>query len=159
MADGEGARLWATATDDDSLGEIRFTIGGREKQKAREVGAPAGVKPVEWRLLTNRAASTLEQVTELIDWYRARWEIEVYFNILKNGCEVEELQLATIDRLERALALFMVVAWRVAYLMRKGHTCPELDAALFFDPDEIRGAHLLNKLKMPATPPSLSILR
>jgi hypothetical protein len=32
--------------------------------------------------------------------------------VLKNGCEVEELQLSAIDRLERALALFMVVAWR-----------------------------------------------
>jgi hypothetical protein len=50
----------------------------------------------------------------------------------------------------------MVVAWRVAYLMRKGRTCPDLDAALFFDPDEIRGAHLLAKLKMPATPPTLN---
>jgi hypothetical protein len=50
----------------------------------------------------------------------------------------------------------MVVAWRVAYLMRKGRTCPELDAALFFDPDEIRGARLLAKLKMPTTPPTLN---
>lgn len=101
-------------------------------------------------------ASTLQQATQLIDWYRARWEIEVYFNVLKNGCEVEQLQLAAIDRLERALALFMVVAWRVAYLMRKGRNCPDLNAALFFDADEIRGAHLLNKMKMPATPPSLN---
>jgi IS4 transposase len=31
---------------------------------------------VEWRLLTNRAAPALEDVIELIEWYRARWEIE-----------------------------------------------------------------------------------
>jgi hypothetical protein len=43
-----------------------------------------------------------------------------------------------IERLERALALFLVVAWRVAHLMRLGRTCPDLDAHLFFDPDEIR---------------------
>lgn len=185
LADGEGIKLWDATTSGAPLGEISFTIGGREKQKvrevrqqlwarpvligdgkkgkieatcivAREVGTPAGVKPVEWRLLTSRTAETLEQASELIDWYRARWEIEIYFNVLKNGCEVEELQLSAIDRLERALALFMVVAWRVAYLMRKGRTCPELDAALFFDPDEIRGAHLLAKLKMPAKPPTLN---
>lgn len=40
--------------------------------------------------------------------------------------------------------------------MRKGPTCPELDASLFFDPDEIRGAHLQAKKKMPATPPSVN---
>jgi hypothetical protein len=28
------------------------------------------------RLLTNRSVDTLEQASELIDWYRARWEIE-----------------------------------------------------------------------------------
>lgn len=123
---------------------------------AREVDAPACVKPVEWRLLTNRAAATLEQASELIDWYRARWETEIYCNALKNGCEVKELQLSPIDRLERALALFMVVAWRVAYLMRKWRICPDVNAALFFDTDEIRGAYLLAKLKMPTTPPPLN---
>ena len=44
----------------------------------------------------------------------------------------------------------------VAFLMRKGRNCPDLDAALFFDPDEIRGAHLLNKMKMLASPPTLN---
>ena len=107
-------------------------------------------------MLTNRAAPTLAQAIELIDWYRARWEIEVYFNVLKNGCEVEQLQLSAIERIERALVLFMVVAWRIAYLMRKGRNCPELDARLFFDRDEIRGAHLLTKKKIPDTAPTLN---
>jgi hypothetical protein len=50
----------------------------------------------------------------------------------------------------------MVVAWRVTYLMRKGRTCPDLDAQLFFHPDEIRGAHLLTKKRMPPQPPTLN---
>lgn len=123
---------------------------------AREVGAPAGSEPVEWRLLTNRPIETVEQTVELIEWYRARWEIEIYFHVIKNGCKVEALQLSAIDRIERAMALFMVVAWRVTYLMRMGRTCPDLDAALFFDLDEIRGAHLLTKKKMPASQPTLN---
>lgn len=77
---------------------------------AREFDAPAGVKPIEWRLLTNRTASTLEEALERIEWYRARWEVKILFNILKNACRVEALQLGTIERLERALALFLVVA-------------------------------------------------
>jgi hypothetical protein len=60
--------------------------------------------------VNNRSANTLEHATELIYSYRARWEIEVYFDVLKNGCEVVKLQLAAVDRVERALALFMVVA-------------------------------------------------
>jgi IS4 transposase len=99
---------------------------------AREVGVPEDVKPVEWRLLTNRAAPTLAQAIELIDWYRARWEIEVYFNVLKNGCEVEELQLSAIERVERALALFMVVAWRFALPHAQRPELPRTRRAVVF---------------------------
>ncbi|SFM00530.1 IS4 family transposase, partial [Rugamonas rubra] len=58
--------------------------------------------------------------------------------------------------IERALALFMVVAWRIAHLMRLGRICPDLDAGLFFDPDEIRGAYLLTKERRPDRPPTLN---
>ncbi|MES2016235.1 MAG: IS4 family transposase, partial [Pseudomonadota bacterium] len=92
-------------------------------------------------------------------WYRARWEIEMLFNVLKNGCCVEELQLGTIERIERALALYLVVAWRIAYLMRMGRTCPDLDAKLFFDPDEIQAAYLLNKTLAPPAPRLNEVLR
>ena len=85
--------------------------------RSSEIDAPPGVKPVCWRLLTNRVAGTLAEVTELIDWYRARWEIEMFFNVLKNGCLVESLQLASLEKIERALTLFMVVSWRIARLM------------------------------------------
>ena len=84
---------------------------------------------------------------------------QILFNVLKNGCEVEELQLGTIERLERALALFLVVAWRVAHLMRLGRTCPDLDAHLFFDPDEIRAAYLLTKTRRATQPKLNEVLR
>ena len=56
---------------------------------AREVEPPAGDKPIEWRLLTNLPVDTLEQAARMIDWYRARWEIELFFLILKEGCRVQ----------------------------------------------------------------------
>ena len=181
----DGGKLWSTVTEGDPLGGICFTMPSRQGQKAREVRqriwarrlmiadgkggevevsclvaredeAPKGVKPVEWRLLTNRGAQTLESAIELIDWYRARWEIELFFHVLKNGCKVEALQLSTVNRLERALALFMVVAWRIARLMRLGRTCPDLDAALLFEKDEWQAAYILNKKKAPKSPPKLN---
>jgi hypothetical protein len=82
--------------------------------QAHEVGAPAGEKPVCWRLLTNRLAPDLACAQELIEWYRARWEIEMFFHVLKTGCRVEALPLASLAKIERALALFMVVSWRIA---------------------------------------------
>lgn len=56
---------------------------------AHEVDAPEGVKPVVWRLLTNREVPTLDEMIQLLDWYRARWEIEMFFHIVKNGCRIE----------------------------------------------------------------------
>ena len=88
--------------------------------------------------------------------HRARWEVEMFFHVLKTGCKVEALQLSHMDRVERALALYMVVAWRVARLMRLGRTCPDLDASLFFDADEIRGAYVLAKKARPKTPVTLN---
>lgn len=69
---------------------------------------------------------------------------------------METLQLGAVDRVERALALFMVVAWRITYLMRLGRNCPDLDAALFFSADEIRGTYLLAKKPTPTQPPRLN---
>lgn len=181
-------KLWPHTTQGEALGHIEFTLPARPGSKARivrqhlwarpvelpagknktvsvtyvvarEYGTPTGIKPIEWRLLTNRVADDATAVTELIDWYRVRWEIEMLFNVLKNGCCVEKLQLASIDRIERALALYMVVAWRIAYLMRMGRTCPDLDANLFFDPDEIQAAYLLNKTLAPPTPRLNEVLR
>jgi hypothetical protein len=50
----------------------------------------------------------------------------------------------------------MVVAWRIARLMRLGRTCPELNAQLMFEPDEWRAAFILNKKKPPDKPPTLN---
>lgn len=181
----EGGQLWASVTAGEALGGIRFTMPSRQGQKARDVrqhiwvkrtsvsdgrgdrievsclvareeGAPEGVKPVESRLLTNRPTDTFEAATELINWYRSRWEIELFFHVLKNGCRVEALQLSTMERLERALALYMVVAWRIAQLMRLGRTCPNLDAALLFEQDVWQAAYILNRKKVPKTPPRLN---
>jgi Transposase Tn5 dimerisation domain len=123
---------------------------------AQELEPPLGEEAVTWRLLTNREASTPEEVIDLIDWYRARWEIEMFFNVLKNGCRVEAMQLSTIDRVERALALYLIVAWRIAHLMRLGKACPDMDANLLFDPEEIQAAYLLSKKAPPTSAPRLN---
>jgi hypothetical protein len=180
-----GQRLWDEVQASAVLGEVRFTMGARPGRRARvvrqtlralrgvvghgasgpiemtclqahEVGAPAGEKPVCWRLLTNRLAHDLACAQELIEWYRARWEIEMFFHVLKTGCRVEALPLASLAKIERALALFMVVSWRIARLMRLGRTCPDLPATLIFEPDEISAAYVLTEKPVPSTPPSLN---
>ena len=180
-----GGKLWDQVMTQTPLGRIRFMLPAGRGRKSRtveqdirvqrislkgdakgsievscviasEVDAPPGVKPVQWRLLTNREVNSLEQASELIDWYRARWEIELFFLILKEGCRVERLQLGDKDRLESALAIYMVIAWRINRLMRLGRTVPDLEAGLVFEPDEWRAAFILNKKPVPKKMPTLN---
>src|SRR5262249_19007580 len=82
-----------------------------------EPDAPPGVEPVEWLLLTDLPIDTRDEVLKIVDYYTCRWQIEVYFRVLKSGCKVEESQLETAARFEPYLGLCLIVAWRVMYLM------------------------------------------
>ena len=123
---------------------------------AREEAPPPGEKPVEWLLLTNEPIETLDEACLRIAWYRRRWLAEIFFRILKSGCRVEALQLATAERLERALVAYLVIAWRILYLVTVGRDCPHLPCEVAFAPEEWRAAWLMARRQPPpATPPSL----
>ena len=70
--------------------------------------------------------------------YALRWRIEDYFRILKSGCKVEELQHHSAERLERAIAIKMVVGWRIQLMVRLGREVPELPAEVLFSDTELR---------------------
>ena len=80
----------------------------------------------------------------------------MFFDVLKVGCKVEKLQLDTKERIEKALMMYMIVAWRVMYLMRLGRTCPDLPANLVFDPLEWQSSYLLNKQSLPDGLPTIN---
>lgn len=83
---------------------------------AEESEAPAGVKPLRWVLLTTLEVENWEQALQIVRYYRLRWLIERYHFVLKSGCGIEKLQLEKAERLQRALAVYCVVAWRLLWL-------------------------------------------
>jgi hypothetical protein len=93
--------------------------------QVREGGTPKGEKPLHWKLLTTREVATWEQAMRLVQAYAARWRVERFHFALKSGCRVEHLQLETAERLERALALYSIVAWRLLYLTYQAREEPE----------------------------------
>ena len=126
---------------------------------ATELNPPAGEDPLEWLLLTNLPVQTPEQASEKLLWYLCRWQVEVYFKVLKSGCRIEELQLETRERLEPALAFYMIIAWRVLYLTMLGRECPELSCDAVFADEEWRAVYLVTQRKPPpAQPPSLDTM-
>jgi len=126
---------------------------------AREENSPQGEAPVEWILLTNRSARTLNEALEMLEWYLCRWQIEIFFRILKSGCKVEELQLEHVDRIQNALAFYQIIAWRVLYLTMLGRNCPELPCDLIFEDVEWQAVYIVTKKEPPPeTPPSIDTI-
>jgi hypothetical protein len=115
----------------------------------REVNPPAGEPAIEWLLLTNLPIDTVEQVLRVVEYYCCRWQIEIYFRVLKSGCRVESSQLETTDAFEAYLALCMIVAWRVMYVMMLGRECPELSADAVLEPDEWQAVYAVVKGEEP----------
>jgi len=123
---------------------------------AQELDPPAGAEPIAWLLLTSLPVDTPEQAAELLQYYLCRWQVEVYFRILKSGCKVEELQLEKLQRLEPALAFYMIIAWRVLYLTMLGRQCPELPCDVVFAEEEWQALYIVARREPPPEqPPSL----
>jgi hypothetical protein len=147
-------RLKAPSRPDRTLPDMTVTV-----LLATEAHAPAGEDPLEWMLLTNLPVETPEEAIEKLSWYLCRWQIEVYFKVLKSGCRVEQLQLQTRERLEPALAFYMIIAWRVLYLTMLGRDCPEMPCDTVFADEEWKAVYLVTQRKAPPEkPPSLDTM-
>ena len=130
--------------------KVRPPIGKQRKYRhqqlriihAEELDPPEGRAPVFWKLITNLAVATHADAVHKLEWYALRWKIETFFRTLKTGCRIEELRLATADRLANCIALCCVVAWRVSWLTMLSREAPGADpAAVFTDAER----HLLEK--------------
>lgn len=94
-------------------------------EASESVPVPKGNGPILWRLLTSLPVVEAAQAIEKVQWYAQRWQIEVLHKVLKSGCQIEQRQLETAQRLERVLSLDLVVAWRVLCLCKSAREMPE----------------------------------
>jgi len=126
---------------------------------AHEVDPSEGSPPVQWLLLTTLPVETSEQATRMLQWYLCRWEIELLFKVLKSGCEVEELQLQSTERLEPAIAMYLIIAWRVMLLTMTGRTCPDLPCDVVLETEEWHAIYMVSeRAPPPPEPPPLDTL-
>ena len=186
---GGSAKLWQSVGAAQSKGELRFTLPARQTQRAREVvqeiwaqtlqlpdgkgctvqvscvvarevNLPAGVTPIEWRLVSNRSVDSLE-LSFATDRRvpRALGDRDVL------SCPQERLPhrgLAAGQRGQVGVRHGGVhggvhgggLVHRTADAA--GRSCLDLDAKLMFEPDEWRAAYILNDQKPPTKPPTLN---
>jgi hypothetical protein len=85
--------------------------------EVREVSTPPDEdEPIHWLLWTTEPARTQKQILAVVRAYALRWRIEDFHLTWKQGCRVEQLQLETRERLEKALVLYAGVAVRLLRL-------------------------------------------
>lgn len=123
----------------------------------RELDPPAGVKPLDWLLLTSLPTATPAQVLTVVEYYRLRWLMERYHFVLKSGCRIEARRLKTAARLERALALYGAVAWWLLWLTSQARAEPDGPCTAVLDDTTWRVLHLVRQpgRPLPTTPPDL----
>ena len=102
-----------------------------------EVDAPADIKPIEWFLITTRPVKNAADALQCVRWYRARWRIEEWHRVLKSGCNIEKVKNRTAGNIKRAIAVDLVVAWRIMLMNLLARQRGELPAELIFTPLEL----------------------
>jgi hypothetical protein len=105
-----------------------------------ELETPEGEIPVEWLLFTSEPVDVAPQISQVVDWYRARWVIEEYFKSLKTGCAYEERQLESRHALENALALLLPIAWQLLLLRQLARDEPDRPAASVLPPSQLESS-------------------
>lgn len=122
-----------------------------------EAHPPADQEAVHWVLLTSLPVQTIQQAQQIAEWYAYRWLVERFHFVLKSGCNLEASQLRHADRLERLLAVYSLVAWRLLWLTYQARQTPEVACTVALQPAEWQAlyAFIHRTQSVPPTPPSL----
>ena len=121
----------------------------------REDHPPDNAKALEWFLLTTLPVQSREDAERMLRWYALRWRIEDWHRVIKSGCRVERLAHDRVERLARAIAMRLVIAWRIMLMTLLGREVPELPAQLLFSDVELEvlTAYAPTRQRSPASGP------
>jgi len=107
--------------------------------------------------LTSRSyGEGLETGRTLVQAPRQSFTRQVFFRVFEQGCQVEQLRLQTKPRLVNALALYLIVAWRIHTLTRLSRAYPEVSCEGVFEPQEWQTLYTRHyRRRPPQEPPPL----
>lgn len=125
----------------------------------REVNPPSEKERIEWYLLTSLDVTDTKSVLNVVDYYTSRWQIEIFFKILKSGCNIEKLQFTTFKALSNSIALYMIISWRILYITMMSRVFPDAGCDQIFSKNEWQSVYLFVKKSVPPrSPPTLIIM-
>ena len=79
---------------------------------------PPNEKPIHWRLTTTHPIERQEDALRVIHYYKARWQIEQLFRMMKKkGFRIEETELEYLDSIYKQTILSFFAAFQVMELI------------------------------------------
>lgn len=113
--------------------------------------------PIYWKLLTTLDINLAEDAANVVRTYAKRWLIERFHYTLKEGCQVEELQLEEAERIDKAIATYTIVSWRLMHVTYLARCSPDSSCLQAFSQDEWQALYCrVNKTpKLPKKEPTM----
>ena len=115
-----------------------------------EPSPPKDQPGVSWILYTTEPIDTVEDILQIVDYYRSRWVIEEFFKALKTGCSIEKRQLESYRALSNALSMLIPIAWRLLLARSIVKFAPDLSSQAVVDSVEL--SLLSHRLQLKAPP-------
>jgi hypothetical protein len=92
----------------------------------KEIDPPSEVKePIEWILYTSLPIDSSHDALQVVDYYKSRWLIEIFHFVLKQGTQIEALQLKNTQAIQNAIVTYSMVALQVQNLKYVSVVYPE----------------------------------
>ena len=144
----------------------RPNIVGADRPKTIDVNvlhvferdAPDGQDPVDWLLYTTEPLETTQQIENVVDYYRCRWQIEELNKALKTGCVVQERQLESFDALTTMLALSLPIAVELLALRTLARANPSAPASDIVDETRLAALRHISHRPLPKNPNAQDVL-
>lgn len=115
----------------------------------QEVDPPAGDEPIRWLLLTSLPIDIEANILRVISLYCLRWQIEIFFRVLKQGCRIEDRLFETLPNLTRYLGVALILCWRTLLLSRLGRETPDTSCEAIFEEAEWKSVYQITQKKNP----------
>lgn len=121
----------------------------------REEGAPVGVEPIDWVLLTTCPVTNPDEALAVVGYYDARYLIEPVHRIWKSALHLEGEPVSNLASFRRLLALVMPMASHIVQWTYAARETPQALAASHVTPEILRGlkeACRYHRLPLPRRP-------
>jgi hypothetical protein len=92
--------------------------------------------PIEWILATNQPVETSEDAMQAVEYYVQRWKIERFHYVLKQGCNVEQIQQRSVERILPVILICSIIANFILAMTYFSRILPDVSCNLIFEEEE-----------------------